>query len=95
MAAIKFHLENEEWSAVARLADDLQVGVSDIAYVALHRLMLEAHDPEIKAVIRQTPEWRGDVLPVWSSPPRQSPAFVSLVEDAPEPVHHLVADPID
>jgi hypothetical protein len=74
MAAIKFHLEDGEMSAVAKLAGELGVDASDVAYAALHRLMLDAQTPEVRAAVREAPEWRGVIVPVWSRPGRTAVA---------------------
>lgn len=85
MSAIKIHLENEELSAVERLADSLHVGLEDIAYAALNRLMLQSNDPELRMDIAQTRNWRSGNLPLWSDTARSVHAYESKPDDEPHP----------
>ena len=66
MPSIKIHLENEEISAIARMAEALGVNVSDLGYAALHRLMLEEENLELRAEVARLKEERRNTLPVWS-----------------------------
>ncbi len=66
MPAIKLHLEQAEYDAVARLADAIKVKPEAVAYSALNRLMLSCRDSAIRADIADTWNWHKDNLPLWS-----------------------------
>ncbi|MBI5769420.1 MAG: hypothetical protein HZA93_16620 [Verrucomicrobia bacterium] len=54
MSAVQIHLEYTEIAAVEYYAETLGVSPEDIAYAALHELMLRAKDPEVQHRIVRT-----------------------------------------
>ncbi|HTQ31583.1 MAG TPA: hypothetical protein VMI53_10265 [Opitutaceae bacterium] len=85
MPAITVHLEAEEFDAVERLAESLQLKPEDVAYSALNRLMLKARDPEIKNDIQHTRNWRRANLPLWSDSACSRHAYEGKPDDQPRP----------
>src|SRR5580704_10806889 len=57
MPIIKIHLEYAEYDAVERFASGLNVKPEAVAYCALNRLMLDAHNPALRTEIAHT--WEG------------------------------------
>jgi hypothetical protein len=70
MSAVQIHLECAEVAAVEHYAESLGVNPEDIAYAALHQLMLRAQDPEVQHAIVITRSSRYASLPPWSEPKR-------------------------
>ncbi|MGA3007781.1 MAG: hypothetical protein ABSE59_07815 [Opitutaceae bacterium] len=85
MSALKIHLELEELDAVNRLAHSLKVSPNDLAYVALHRLMLDPDQAKLVKEIAQTLDLRGRVLPVWSDSARSVHIYESKPDDEQTP----------
>ena len=85
MAAIKLHVENEELVAVKRLGDALKVSPDDVAYTALHRLMLQSNDPGVRAEILQVRDWRRNTLPQWSDTAHSVHVYESLPDEQQHP----------
>ena len=85
MATIKLHVENEELVAVKRLGDALKVSPDDVAYTALHRLMLQSNDPEVRAEILQVRDWRRNTLPQWSDTAHSVHVYESLPDEQQHP----------
>ena len=66
MSAVQIHLEYAEVAAVEHYAELLGVSTEDIAYAALHQLMLRAQDPQMQNEIVHTRATRHASLPPWS-----------------------------
>lgn len=89
MPAIKLHLEQGEYDAVARFAAILKVKPEVIAYGALNRLMLDARNPELRRDIVETWAWHRDNLPLWSDSACSVHAYEGKSDDEPEPSKYL------
>lgn len=89
MPAIKLHLEQGEYDAVARFAAILKVKPEAIAYGALNRLMLDARNPELRRDIVETWEWHRENLPLWSDSACSVHAYEGKPDDEPEPSRYL------
>ena len=63
MNTIKLELEAEEYGVVERFAEVLGVAPGDVAYAALHRLMMTCDDPAVGRDIVETRAWRRHHLP--------------------------------
>jgi hypothetical protein len=85
MAAIKLHVENEELVAVRRLADALKVSPDDVAYTALHRLMLASGSADVRAEILRVRDWRRNTLPQWSDTAHSVHVYESLPDEQQHP----------
>lgn len=85
MPAIKLHLEQGEYDAVARFAAALKVKPEAVAYGALNRLMLQSRDPELRKDIVETWAWHHDNLPLWSDSACSTHAYEGKGDDEPEP----------
>jgi hypothetical protein len=85
MPTIKIHLEHEELDAIKRFANSLHVCPEDIAYAALHQMMLQAGDLDTVTEIKQTLDWRGNVLPAWSDSARSVHIYESKPDDEQQP----------
>jgi hypothetical protein len=85
MAAIKLHVETEELVAVKRLADALKVRPDDVAYTALHRLMLESGGADVRAEILRVRDWRRNTLPQWSDTAHSVHVYESLPDEQQHP----------
>lgn len=66
MIAVKIHLANAEGVAVEHFAEILGVSTEDVAYAALHQLMLRADEPLVQHDIVHTRSSRRQSLPPWS-----------------------------
>lgn len=89
MSALKLHLDDEELAAVERYAAALNVKPEDVAYAALNRLMLQARDPAVQTDIRETRDWRGANLPLWSDTAHSVHAYEGRHDDEPRPSRYL------
>lgn len=89
MPAIKLHLQQGEYDAVARFAAILKVKPEAIAYAALNRLMLDARNPELRRDVGETWEWHRDNLPLWSDSACSVHAYEGKSDDEPEPSRYL------
>lgn len=87
MSVIKIHLQDEELEAVQRYAESLGVKSEDVAYAALHRLMLQTKTDEaaINQDIVEARDWRQNNLPVWSDSARSVHAYEGKGEDPSAP----------
>ncbi|MCX6956011.1 MAG: hypothetical protein NTV51_28060 [Verrucomicrobia bacterium] len=87
MSAIKLHLQAEELDAVQRYAESLGVKTEDVAYAALHRLMMQIKTEEaaINQEILEAREWRRENLPVWSDSARSVHIYECKGEDPSVP----------
>jgi len=72
MIAVKIHLANAEGAAVEHFAELLGVSTEDVAYAALHQLMLRTNEPEVQHLIVHTRSSRHQSLPPWSDAKRAS-----------------------
>lgn len=72
MSAVKIRLESAEFAAVEHFAEVLGVTTEDIAYAALHQLMLRSHEPQVQHDIVHTRSSRHQSLPPWSDTKRAS-----------------------
>jgi len=88
MATIKLHVENEELVAVKRLGDALKVSPDDVAYTALHRLMLQLNDPAVRTEILQVRDWRRNTLPEWSDTVHSVHIYESKPDEQQHPRTH-------
>jgi hypothetical protein len=84
MFAIKIHLDPAEHAVVSRYAASLHVGLEDIAYAALDRLMKQARDEAVRRDIVETRNGRKDNLPVWADTERSVHAYEGGQDDQPE-----------
>jgi hypothetical protein len=66
MSAVQIHLEYAEVAAVEHYAELLGVSTEDIAYAALHQMMLRAQEPQVQHEIVHTRATRHASLPPWS-----------------------------
>ena len=85
MSAIKIHLEQAEYDAVARFAAELNLKPEAVAYSALNRLMLERASPAVRTEIAETWEWHRDNLPLWSDSACSVHAYEGKADDEPTP----------
>ena len=72
MSAVKINLEYAEAVAVEHYAEILGVTAEDVAYTALHQLMLRANEPQVQHDIVHTRGSRHQSLPPWSDTKRAS-----------------------
>ena len=73
MNTIKLELEAEEYGVVERFAEVLGVAPGDVAYAALHRLMMTCDDPAVGRDIVETRAWRRHHLPARARPRPRDP----------------------
>jgi hypothetical protein len=92
MPAIKLHLEQAEFDAVARFAFRLKVRPEAIAYAALNRLMLDARNPAAAAEIMEVWQWHRANLPLWSDSAGSVHAYEGKPDDEPEPSSYTFED---
>lgn len=87
MSVIKIHLQDEELEAVQRFAEAIGVTTEDVAYAALHRLMLQMKTDEhaITQDIVEARDWRRNNLPIWSDSARSVHAYEGKGEDPSAP----------
>lgn len=85
MSAIRLRLEQAEYDAVVRYAQELGVSAEDVAYAALNRLMLNGGDPEARRDIAETRTWRKQNLPLWSDSACSVHAYEGKPDDEPAP----------
>ncbi len=85
MSAIRLRLEQAEYDAVVRYAQELGVSAEDVAYAALNRLMLSGGDPEARRDIAETRAWRKQNLPLWSDSACSVHAYEGKPDDEPAP----------
>lgn len=83
MPVIKINLDDEEYAPICRLADELHLHPDDVAYAALNQLMLRANEPEVRADIVQTRQWRRANLPRWGDSARSVHAYEGKADDPP------------
>jgi hypothetical protein len=88
MAAIRLHIESEELVAVKRLAEALKVSPDDIAYTALHRLMLNQGNADIRTEILRVRDWRRNTLPEWSDTVHSVHIYESKPDEQQHPRTH-------
>ena len=81
MNTIKLELEAEEYGVVERFAEVLGVAPGDVAYAALHRLMMTCDDPAVGRDIVETRAWRRHHLPAWSGPAHSAHAYGGRTDD--------------
>lgn len=89
MPAIKLHLEQAEYDAVARFAERSKVKPEAVLYAALNRLMLVARDPDVRADIVDTWAWHRDNLPLWSDSACSVHAYEGKADDEPSPSKYM------
>jgi hypothetical protein len=89
MSLIKLHLEQSEFDAIERFAISLNVKPEAVAYAALNRLMLDAHQPGLAKEIAETWDWHRQNLPLWSDSARSVHAYEGKADDNPEPSKYL------
>ena len=89
MSALKVHLDSEELAAVERLAAMLNVKPEDVAYAALNRLMLQAHDTALHDDIVETRALRRENLPLWSDTAHSVHAYEGKHDDEPQPSRYV------
>ena len=89
MPAIKHHLEQAEYDAVERFANQMNVKPEAVLYSALNRLMLTARDPDVRADIVETWSWHRDNLPLWSDSAGSVHAYEGKGDDEPEPSKYV------
>jgi len=85
MSAVRLHLEQAEYDAVARYAEALGVSPEDIAYAALNQLMLKCQREEVNRDIVETRNWRHQNLPLWSDSACSVHAYEGKGDDEPTP----------
>ena len=87
MSVIKLHLQDEEFEAVQRYAEAIGVKTEDVAYAALHRLMMQTKtdEPAITQDIVEARDWRRNNLPIWSDSARSVHAYEGKGEDPSAP----------
>lgn len=85
MPAIKIHLEDAEYEAVARVAEKMGVKPEAVAYSGLNRIMLLAADPSVRLDIIDTWGWHRENLPLWSDSARSVHAYEGKQDDGPTP----------
>lgn len=85
MSAVRLHLEQAEYDAVARYAEALGVSPEDIAYAALNQLMLKSQREEMNRDIVETRDWRRHNLPLWSDSACSVHAYEGKGDDEPVP----------
>jgi hypothetical protein len=83
MSAVKIHLEYAEAVAVEHYAEVLGVTTEDVAYAALHQLMLRANEPQVQHDIVHTRSSRHQSLPPWSDTKRVSNAPFGDEDEVP------------
>lgn len=85
MPAVKLHLEQAEFDAVARLASELNIKPEAIVFAGLNRIMLYSRSPKVRANILETwVAWR-DNLPLWSDSAQSVHAYEGKADDDPSP----------
>lgn len=89
MPTIRLHLEQGEYDAVARFAEQIKSKPEAVAYGALNRLMLEARKPEVRTDILETWAWHRANLPLWSDSACSVHAYEGKSDDEPEPSSYL------
>jgi len=66
MNVVKIQLAHAEGVAVEHFAEVLGVSTEDVAYAALHQLMLRSHEPQVQHDVVHTRGLRHQSLPPWS-----------------------------
>ena len=89
MSTIKLHLEQAEYAAVERFADQIHLKPEAIAYAALNRLMLESRDPKVRAEIADTWDWHKTSLPLWSDSAGGPHGYEGKADEDPAPSRYL------
>jgi len=85
MPIIKIHLEYAEYDAVERFASGLNVKPEAVAYCALNRLMLDAHNPALRTEIAHTWEGHHKNLPLWSDSAGGPHGYEGKPDEQPAP----------
>lgn len=84
MPAIKLHLEQAEYDAVARFAATMDAKPEAIVYYALNRLMLDPEKYNWGSEIKETWDGHHENLPLWSDSACSIHAYEGKPDDEPQ-----------